>query len=215
MEVYMKSILITIMLLLSVNSANAGFFDWFGSDDKKEDKKQSVPVDVVKSEKKEAKQTKKSSDDKIVISAFDIPVYVNKWMNMMVDDIYTHVEEIDKEMEKTTVSISFGVPKIDAFVENGRFNIVADLPGIEKENIDIIVKDRFLTIRGKQEKTRKNKTDGYYLNERSLGKFSRTIALPVGSDPDSAESEFKNGVLKITMPIKEPSQENIKKIKIN
>lgn len=106
--------------------------------------------------------------------------------------------------------------RMDVFVKDGAFKVVADLPGLAKGDIEVSVHDGFLSVKGEKKSSGKDsgKTEGYYLNERSSVSFSRTISLPDGVDADKAEVEFKDGVLSISMPVKELPRPEVKKLSI-
>lgn len=77
----------------------------------------------------------------------------------------------------------------------------ADLPGFQKENIDLDVKDGMLTISAKQDEAREEKNeDGKYLcRERRYGSFSRSFDIS-GIQEDAIAAAYDNGVLKLTLP---------------
>lgn len=104
--------------------------------------------------------------------------------------------------------------RMDAFVKDNKFYVKTDLPGLTKEEIEISAQNGILTISGEKKNEDKEKKDGYYLNERFASSFARTISLPKGADVDKAETEFKDGVLTITMPIQELPKPEVKKLPI-
>ena len=75
-----------------------------------------------------------------------------------------------------------------------------DLPGVDPKNIEISVKDRYLTIVGERPEERKEeKGRNWYRCERSYGRFERSVLLPTEVDEASASAEDKNGVVTITL----------------
>jgi len=87
-----------------------------------------------------------------------------------------------------------------------------DVPGIKIGDLDVSVSGRQLTVSGKRESEREEKTDTYYACERSYGSFSRSFTLPQGSDAKSVAADLKDGVLTITFHKKPELQ--AKKIEI-
>lgn len=88
-----------------------------------------------------------------------------------------------------------------------------DLPGVEKENVELSVKDNTLVIsaeKGKQEETEK---EGYLRKERVFMRYYREIALPQGVTEEGANAQLKNGVLTVTLP--KTKQVEPKKIQID
>jgi len=93
-------------------------------------------------------------------------------------------------------------PSIDIKEEEDRFVIHVDLPGAQKNNVNVKLEDRQLTITGKldQQKNSGSGKDKVLRRERRSGKFSRTITLPAPVRAGEMESRFKKGVLEITIP---------------
>lgn len=98
------------------------------------------------------------------------------------------------------------VPEIEVLQQNGEFIVRADLPGMNKENVQVEINDNVLTLSGERREEKEEKHEGFYRSERRYGNFYRQIPLPEGAKTETATAEFKNGVLEITMqaPKKEP-----------
>jgi HSP20 family protein len=75
-----------------------------------------------------------------------------------------------------------------------------EVPGVEKDQIQLTVSDDVLTVRGETRKESEEKRKNYYREEIRYGAFQRTVPLPVEVDGAKASAELKNGVLKITLP---------------
>ncbi|HOB90394.1 MAG: Hsp20/alpha crystallin family protein [Bacillota bacterium] len=93
-------------------------------------------------------------------------------------------------------------PFVDIEETDNMYVVKADVPGFDKENIDIELSDNVLTISGKvDERSETTDTDGGYVRrERRYGAFRRSFMLPDEVDHDKAKASFKNGVLKIEIP---------------
>lgn len=78
--------------------------------------------------------------------------------------------------------------------------VVAELPGVEEKDIDVSLADDRLTIKGEKKSESEKKEKGYQLIERSYGSFERSMRLPCEVESDKVRAEFKNGVLKVTLP---------------
>jgi HSP20 family protein len=98
-------------------------------------------------------------------------------------------------------------PRIEAFQEGDRFVVRAELPGLKKDDVHVEVRDDALTIRGERQDEHEEQREGYYHSERQYGQFFRTIPLPEGVIGESAEANFKNGLLEIRMQAA-PSEAN-------
>ena len=104
-------------------------------------------------------------------------------------------------------------PNVD--VSEGRKNIIvkAELPGVEKENIDLSLEGRLLTICGEKKQEKEESDEHYHRVESSFGVYKRTLELPSDVDKSKVHAKYKNGVLKIKL--KKTNRSETKKIKIN
>ncbi|HZD44052.1 MAG TPA: Hsp20/alpha crystallin family protein, partial [Methanomicrobiales archaeon] len=76
--------------------------------------------------------------------------------------------------------------------------VVADLPGVDKDNISLRLLDpRTLQVSTRRETTAEEEREGYYMRERRFGSMSRTVFLPADVTTEDASSSFKNGVLEV------------------
>lgn len=100
-----------------------------------------------------------------------------------------------KEPEETA-----WMPAVEVYQKGGEFIVHADLPGLNKENVNVEIEDEILTIRGERKEEREEKKEHYYRSERSYGSFYRAIPLPTGVKIENAKATFKDGVLEVTMP---------------
>ncbi|NIO19748.1 MAG: Hsp20 family protein [Candidatus Aenigmarchaeota archaeon] len=92
------------------------------------------------------------------------------------------------------------MPTIDMYDKKDEIVIKAELPGVEKKDVDISVTDDTLTIKGRAEGEEEVKDEDYYCCERSYGSFSRSIDLPVSVQVDKVKANFKNGMVEIHLP---------------
>jgi HSP20 family protein len=92
------------------------------------------------------------------------------------------------------------VPAMDLVETEDALVVHADLPGLERDDVTIEIKDGVLNVSGERKSEHTENTDGYYRVERGFGGFSRSLALPKGVDADQVTAEFDNGVLEIRIP---------------
>jgi HSP20 family protein len=90
-------------------------------------------------------------------------------------------------------------PRIEAFQRDDKFIVRAELPGLNKNDVEVNVTDDVLTIQGQRQEETEEQREGFYHSERSYGSFYRAIPLPEGVITDSAEASFKNGVLEVRL----------------
>ena len=92
------------------------------------------------------------------------------------------------------------VPAMDLVETEDALVLKADLPGLERDDVAIEVKDRVLTVSGERKAEHAEKADGYYRVERAFGGFSRSLSLPDGVDAEQVEARFDKGVLEVRIP---------------
>lgn len=90
-------------------------------------------------------------------------------------------------------------PRIEAFQKGDKFTVRAELPGLEKDDVQVDMSEDAITIRGERRDEHEEEREGYYHSERDYGQFYRTIPLPEGVIGESAQATFNNGVLEISM----------------
>ncbi|HEY1151541.1 MAG TPA: Hsp20/alpha crystallin family protein [Pseudoduganella sp.] len=97
-------------------------------------------------------------------------------------------------------------PRIDVVDEGQMLRVTAELPGMEREDLNVTVEDGALVLRGEKKQDTRSEEAGCYRLERAYGRFVRTIPMPENADPDHALAKFDNGVLTLTVPKLEPSR---------
>jgi len=95
------------------------------------------------------------------------------------------------------------MPPVDVFERDHRFTVRVELPGIKKEEIGVTCADGVLTIEGERKLANEEKTNEWYRNERTYGKFVRTVPFPEGVKVTDINAKFEGGVLEITVPLPE------------
>jgi len=108
-------------------------------------------------------------------------------------------------------------PAIDVVDKGDRFEVTADIPGIPKENLEVNVTDNEIEIKGKFEEKKEEggKGKNYIRRERKATSVYRRVSLPDDIISDKASAKIENGILKIFLPKKKPTEEpKAKKIKI-
>ena len=93
--------------------------------------------------------------------------------------------------------------KTDVIDKGDHYEIKANLPGVEQKAINVKVKDNILSIEAKTEKSKEDKKDNKIIKqERFVGSFYRAMSLPSDANADKMSTDYKNGVLSITIPKK-------------
>jgi HSP20 family protein len=92
------------------------------------------------------------------------------------------------------------IPAMDLVETDDHLVLRGDLPGMTEDDIDIEIKDSVLTVSGERKAEHEDKGEGYHRVERAFGRFSRSLSLPQGIDPDKVEAQFDKGVLEVRIP---------------
>jgi HSP20 family protein len=145
-----------------------------------------------------------------------MPNYVARWdpfrdvvtlreaMDRLMEDGYSTRQQADNRDRR------FRLP-IDACVTAEDIVVVANMPGIKPENVEIILEGDTLTIRAERPAPLQNVN--YVIQERTYGTFQRTLNINVPVDAEKAEAKFENGMLTLTVPKAEaarPKQIHVK-----
>jgi len=94
-------------------------------------------------------------------------------------------------------------PPIEVLEREGRFIVRAELAGLAPKDVRLEVVDDTLILEGERKSEIEVEEKGAWRSERSYGRFSRGIPLPEGADVEKAEAKFENGVLEVTVPVRE------------
>ena len=97
-------------------------------------------------------------------------------------------------------------PPVDIYEQEGNLVLKAELPGIDPKNVDVRVENNVLTLQGERKFESEVKREEYHRVERAYGTFSRSFTLPNVVDTGSIKAEFKDGVLRVTMPKREEAK---------
>ncbi|MGC8901237.1 MAG: Hsp20/alpha crystallin family protein [bacterium] len=103
-------------------------------------------------------------------------------------------------------------PAVDIYETKDNVVLKAELPGLDKKDFSIEIKDNILTLKGERKLEKETKEENYYRMERAYGAFSRSFTLPASVDKDKVKAKFKDGVLEVTIPKTEaakPKQINV------
>ena len=103
-------------------------------------------------------------------------------------------------------------PPVDIVDTREAILIFAEIPGVDKDDVTIEVKDNVLTIQGERGVDKSIGNGSYYRSERIFGKFGRSFALPTMVRTDNIKASCKNGILKITIP--KPGDEKPRRVSI-
>ena len=107
------------------------------------------------------------------------------------------------------------MPPVEVLQRDDRLLICVDLPGISRESVNVEVqRDRVLVDGERKEDVASGNAPGFRRSERSYGPFHRTVPLPEGVDPDSAQASMRDGVLEISLRMPSPAERRGKRLDI-
>lgn len=148
---------------------------------------------------------------------------LNRW------DPFAFLEEMREDLERRLGNVwpaqrpplqgPFGAmpwaPRTDVFEKEGNLVVKAELPGLNKEDIQVNVEDGDLIIKGERKTESETKEDSYYRMERSYGSFYRRLPLPAATAPDSVKAEYKDGILEVKVPVPAAPEKQATKVPIS
>src|SRR5437867_5972729 len=104
-------------------------------------------------------------------------------------------------------------PAVDIYEQENNIVLKAELPGVDPKDVEIGLENNTLTLRGERKFDNEVKKENYHRVERAYGTFTRSFTLPTVVDQGNIKAEFKDGVLRVTLPKREEAQP--KQIQIN
>lgn len=118
----------------------------------------------------------------------------------------------DLDVPGAGLSTNFGFPHVELSDTDKEVKVEAELPGLSEGDVELLLKDGALIIRGEKKGAIEDKTRR--VSERFYGRFERVIPLPSEVREDQVNASFKNGVLAVTLPKSPESMQTTKRIPI-
>ena len=134
-------------------------------------------------------------------------------MENMFQNMWSNPFHHDKLPDTFSFSSLSKMPKIDVIDRDKEIFVKAELPGFDKDDLDISIANNQLVIKAKTCKEEKEEKGDYYRCEISQGAYSRTVGLPSYVDADKAKANFKDGILELTLPKVEKSKRRTIEVK--
>jgi HSP20 family protein len=129
-------------------------------------------------------------------------------INRLFEDSFPRSRDIDED-----ISMCEWKPSVDIYETEEGIVIKAELPGVNKEDVSVEVKNNILTLKGERFVDKEIDEDKYYRRERCFGTFHRTFTLQDTVLPDKIKAKFRNGVLEIE--VLKPEEEKPRQISVN
>ena len=128
-------------------------------------------------------------------------------------------DEIDRlfeaplaEFARSSRLLSGWTPALDVYEDKDSVFVKAELPGMKREEIELSLHDKTLSISGERKAESKHQDAEVYRSERFVGRFQRTISLPSPVASDKVKAQYEDGILTVTLPKTEeakPKQINV------
>lgn len=97
-------------------------------------------------------------------------------------------------------------PKVDIYENKENLVLEAELPGMNREDFELLFENNVLTLKGERKFEKKTDEDNYHRVERAYGAFTRSFTLPNTVTAEGAKAEFNNGILNVTLPKREETK---------
>ncbi len=129
-------------------------------------------------------------------------------INRFFDDSFFPALSLDDD-----TSLGSWKPVVDIYENEDTVVVKAELPGVDKKDIKVDLKDGVLTLTGERSHEKEVEKENYCRKERAFGRFHRSFTVPTEIDPDKIKAEFKDGVLTVEIP--KPEEQKPKKITVH
>ena len=116
--------------------------------------------------------------------------------------------------EDDLMSSGSWTPAVDIYEAEGSLVLKAELPDLRREDIDVNIDNNTLTIRGERKLDSEVKQESFHRIERAYGTFVRQFTLPPTVDSAKIAAEYKNGVLTVTLPVREEAKPRSVKVEV-
>jgi len=142
------------------------------------------------------------------------------WWTDPFEEIRRLRREIDRifdalaSMPELSAKLEWREPLVDMKETEDSVIIEVELPGLNKEDIQLKATDDSLEIKGESKKIVEEAKEGFIRKERSYRGFYRRISLPIKVKPEEAKAKYENGILRVELPKAEPKKGKFKEIKI-
>jgi len=154
-------------------------------------------TDMAKEEKKETKQAVQKVEPAHALNPFEE-------MERIFDNYFSggrmHPFRMDWPSFSKIKAFEGKTPSVDVIDRDNEVIVKAELPGVDKKDLDISVTKNTVTIKGITSHEEKEEKGDFYRCEISSGSYSRTLSLPADVDEDKTKAKFKDGILELTLP---------------
>lgn len=97
-------------------------------------------------------------------------------------------------------------PSVDIYESENEIVLEAELPGMRREDFEVSIENNVITLKGERRFEKKEEGDNYHRVERSYGSFTRSFSLPRTVSAEETSADFKNGILRVSLPKREEAK---------
>ena len=130
------------------------------------------------------------------------------------NSIFNDFTSSNGDMQNESLSAGNFIPPVDIYEDTNRLVLKLEVPGIPQEDLQINLENQTLTVKGERRLVKDEKEENFHRIERRYGSFVRGFTLPATIETDSAQANYENGVLSITLQKKEAAKPKQLKIEI-
>jgi HSP20 family protein len=130
---------------------------------------------------------------------------LNREFNRIFNTAFTGLPRVFGQGEEGLLNSGWN-PSVDVYEDKNGLVLEADLPGMKPGDFELNIENNVLTLRGERKFEKKSDEGNYHRVERSYGQFTRSFTLPTTVAVDQVNAEFRDGVLRVTMPRREEAK---------
>lgn len=130
----------------------------------------------------------------------------------MVEDMFQGAGRWPSEGARSAAAVDL---RLDVSETENEIKVRAELPGVDEKDVEVMLADDVLTIKGEKRVEEERKGENHHVVERRYGSFARSVRLPPGIDQGQVQATFDKGVLTVTLPKPAQAQQRVRRIAIN
>jgi HSP20 family protein len=133
---------------------------------------------------------------------------IQREMNRMFDNFF------GRGSQEEDSSLGAWAPAVDIAERDDEYLVKVELPGVNKDDVKIMLESNILTIRGEKKQEKETKKENYHRIERSYGSFQRSFTLPTTVKSDKIDASYKDGILVVSLPKAEEAKPKQIEVKV-
>jgi HSP20 family protein len=130
------------------------------------------------------------------------------------NSIFNDFASSNGELQNESISAGNFIPPVDIYEDAHQLVLKLEVPGIPQEDLQINLENQTLTVKGERKFVKDEKEENFHRIERRYGSFARSFTLPATIETESAQANYENGILSVTLQKKEAAKPKQVKIEI-